>query len=77
VASKGGHPNHPAWYHNLLAHPNTTVQIRAERRPVQARLATAEERERLWALAVAVYPSYESYQQRTEREIPLVVLEPR
>jgi deazaflavin-dependent oxidoreductase (nitroreductase family) len=77
VASKGGYPQNPAWYHNLLAHPDTTVQIRAERRPVHARVATAEERERLWPLAVAVYRSYESYQQRTGREIPLVVLEPR
>jgi deazaflavin-dependent oxidoreductase (nitroreductase family) len=77
VASKGGYPQNPAWYHNLLAHPDTTVQIRAERRPVHARVTTAEERERLWPLAVAVYRSYESYQQRTGREIPLVVLEPR
>jgi deazaflavin-dependent oxidoreductase (nitroreductase family) len=77
VASKGGYPQNPAWYYNLLAHPDTTVQIRAERRPVHARAASAEERERLWPLVVAVYPSYESYQQRTNREIPLVVLEPR
>ncbi len=77
VASKGGYPQNPAWYHNLLAHPNTTVQIRAERRQVHARVATTEERERLWPLAVAVYRSYESYRQRTQREIPIVVLEAR
>jgi deazaflavin-dependent oxidoreductase (nitroreductase family) len=77
VASKGGYPQNPAWYHNLLAHPDTTVQIRSERRPVHARLATAEERPRLWSLAVDLYPSYDNYQQRTEREIPVVVLEPR
>lgn len=75
VASKGGYPQNPAWYHNLLAHPDTTVQIRAERWPVHARVATAEECERLWLLAVAVYPSYESYRQRTQREIPIIVLE--
>src|SRR5579884_4374843 len=53
VASKGGHPKNPAWYHNLLANPDTTVQIGAERRAVHARVATPEERERLWPKAVA------------------------
>jgi deazaflavin-dependent oxidoreductase (nitroreductase family) len=77
VASKGGYPKNPAWYHNLLAHPDTTVQIGAEHRRVHARVAAGAERERLWPLALAVYPTYESYQRRTDREIPLVVLEPR
>jgi deazaflavin-dependent oxidoreductase (nitroreductase family) len=77
VASKGGHPRHPAWYHNLLANPDTEVQIGRARRPVHARVATAEERDRLWPKAVATYAGYEGYQQRTEREIPLVILEPR
>jgi deazaflavin-dependent oxidoreductase (nitroreductase family) len=77
VASKGGHPRHPAWYHNLRAHPDTTVQIGTERRAVRARVATPAERERLWPKAVAAYGGYRGYQQRTEREIPLVILEPR
>jgi deazaflavin-dependent oxidoreductase (nitroreductase family) len=77
VASKGGHPRHPAWYHNLRAHPDTTVQVGSERRPVRARVASAQERERLWPMAVEAYGGYRSYQQRTPREIPLVILEPR
>jgi F420H(2)-dependent quinone reductase len=75
VASKGGHPRNPAWYHNLRANPDTTVQIGSERRRVRARVATPEERERLWPKAVATYSGYRDYQQRTEREIPLVILE--
>jgi deazaflavin-dependent oxidoreductase (nitroreductase family) len=77
VASKGGHPRHPAWYHNLLANPDTEVQIGRARRAVHARVAAAEERDRLWPKAVATYTGYEGYKQRTEREIPLVILEPR
>jgi deazaflavin-dependent oxidoreductase (nitroreductase family) len=76
VASKGGFPSHPAWFHNLRANPDTTVQVGSERRSVHARVAGPEERERLWALAVAAYPGYEDYRARTERQIPLVVLEP-
>jgi deazaflavin-dependent oxidoreductase (nitroreductase family) len=77
IASKGGHPNHPAWFHNLVAHPDTQVQIGSERRRVHARVADEQERERLWPMAVAVYPGYADYQRRTQREIPVVVLEPR
>lgn len=77
VASKGGHPRHPAWFHNLRANPDTTVQIGSERRAVRARVATAAERERLWPMAVETYGGYAGYQRRTDREIPLVVLEPR
>ncbi len=77
VASKGGHPKNPAWYHNLRANPETTVQIGSERRPVRARVATAQERKRLWPKAVATYAGYRGYQERTGREIPLVILEPR
>jgi F420H(2)-dependent quinone reductase len=76
VASKGGFPTNPAWFHNLRANPVTYVQVGPERRRVRARVATPEERERLWALAVAVWPGYEDYRARTDREIPLVVLEP-
>jgi F420H(2)-dependent quinone reductase len=77
IASKGGYPRHPAWFHNLRAHPDTTVQVGARRQAVRARVADSAERERLWPKAVAIYPGYESYQQRTEREIPVVILEPR
>ena len=77
VASKGGHPRHPAWFHNLRANPNATVQIGSERRAVTARVATAAERSRLWPMAVDTYGGYAGYQERTDREIPLVVLEPR
>jgi deazaflavin-dependent oxidoreductase (nitroreductase family) len=77
IASKGGFPRHPAWYHNLVANPDTTVQVGSERRAVHARVATPEERERLWPMAVRAYDGYEDYRARTDREIPLVVLEPR
>jgi deazaflavin-dependent oxidoreductase (nitroreductase family) len=77
VASKGGSPKNPAWFHNLRAYPDTTVQVGSRRRAVHARVATAEERRRLWPKAVAVYEGYRGYQERTEREIPLVILEPR
>jgi deazaflavin-dependent oxidoreductase (nitroreductase family) len=77
VASKGGHPKHPAWYHNLLANPDATIQIGSTRREVHARVASPDERRRLWPKALAVYPGYRGYQERTDREIPLVVLEPR
>ena len=77
VASKGGHPKNPAWYHNLLAHPDTTVQVGGEHRDVHARVADDPERGQLWPLVVSVYPTYDSYQSRTDRQIPLVVLEPR
>jgi deazaflavin-dependent oxidoreductase (nitroreductase family) len=77
VASKGGHPQHPAWYHNLRSNPDTTAQIGSERRPVRARVATPEERGRLWPRIVDAYGGFASYQQRTEREIPLVILDRR
>jgi deazaflavin-dependent oxidoreductase (nitroreductase family) len=78
VASKGGFPKHPAWYHNLKANPDTTVQVASHQIPVRARVATPEERERLWTMAVKAYHGYEDYAARSKgREIPLVVLEPR
>lgn len=77
VASKGGYPKHPAWYHNLRAHPDTTVQIGSERRAVHARVASGDEHVELWPKAVQTYGGYRGYQQRTNREIPLVILEPR
>jgi deazaflavin-dependent oxidoreductase (nitroreductase family) len=78
VASKGGFPKHPAWFHNLKANPDTTVQVGSHVLAVHARVATPEERERLWKMAVAAYHGYEDYAVRSKgREIPLVVLEPR
>jgi deazaflavin-dependent oxidoreductase (nitroreductase family) len=77
VASKGGYPKNPGWFHNLKANPDTTVQIGAERRPVRARVATDAERERLWPKAVATYSGYAGYQRRTDRKIPLLILERR
>jgi deazaflavin-dependent oxidoreductase (nitroreductase family) len=78
VASKGGFPQHPAWYHNLIANPDTAVQVGSEHRDVHARVATAEERERLWPVALKQYRGYADYQARSKgREIPLVILEPR
>jgi deazaflavin-dependent oxidoreductase (nitroreductase family) len=76
VASKGGHDRNPAWFHNLKANPDTVVQIGSERRRVHARVATPDERERLWPKAVAINKGYASYQAKTAREIPLVILEP-
>lgn len=77
VASKGGYPRHPAWYHNLRANPEAEVQIGSEHRPVRAREATPSERERLWPMALDTYSGYAGYQERTGRTIPLVILEPR
>lgn len=77
VASKGGHPKNPAWFHNLKANPDTTVQVGSETRRVHARVAAPEERERLWAKADAEWSDFKTYRARTDREIPLVVLEPR
>jgi deazaflavin-dependent oxidoreductase (nitroreductase family) len=77
IASKGGYPKNPAWYYNLKANPDTTIQIGSKRIPVSAREAKPEEYDRLWKRAVEVYGGYEEYRRRTDRQIPLVVLEPR
>ena len=77
VASKGGHPRHPAWLHNLRAHADTEVQIGRRRMKVHAREAKAEERRRLWPEAADYNPHWGRYRERTSREIPLVLLEPR
>ena len=77
VASKGGSPRHPAWFHNLKANPETTVQNGTRKIAVKARAATGDERKRLWPEVVELFGGYRDYQRRTEREIPLVILEPR
>ena len=76
VASKGGEPTHPLWYHNFLAHPVVQLQDGPEPRLYRARLAGGEERAEWWERAVAQYRPYASYQERTEREIPVFLLEP-
>jgi F420H(2)-dependent quinone reductase len=75
IASVGGAPRHPAWYLNLQGQ-KAEVQVGRERLKVRARDAEGEERERLWAQMVAVYPPYAEYQKKTTRRIPVVVLEP-
>jgi proline iminopeptidase len=75
VASQGGAPEHPGWYRNLDKTPEVELQVRDEVFPARARTAQGEERDRLWRKANAVWPHYEEYQQRTDREIPVVVLE--
>jgi deazaflavin-dependent oxidoreductase (nitroreductase family) len=75
VASKGGAPEHPGWYRNILADPEVTVQILGDVFPAHARTVTGEERERLWAAAAEQWPDYDVYTTRTDREIPVVALE--
>jgi deazaflavin-dependent oxidoreductase (nitroreductase family) len=75
VASKGGAPSHPAWYENLVADPDVKVQVRGDRFAARARTAKADERPELWSAMTAVWPPYDEYQQKTDREIPVVVLE--
>jgi F420H(2)-dependent quinone reductase len=78
VASQGGLPKNPQWYANLLAHPDTAVSLKGQRdRPVRARPAAAEERAALWPRLVDLYADFAKYQRWTDREIPVVVLEPR
>lgn len=75
IGSKGGAPTQPAWYFNLLANPIVELQVGPEKFTANARLAHGEERKRLWEVMVDVYPMYTEYQRKTEREIPVVVLE--
>jgi deazaflavin-dependent oxidoreductase (nitroreductase family) len=77
VASKGGAPEHPAWYHNLVQEPHVELQDGAERHDYTAHVATGAEREEWWQRSVAVWPDYAAYQTRTDREIPVFVLERR
>ncbi len=75
VASKGGAPEHPGWYRNLVKTPEAEVQILGERFRVRARDAEGAERERLWELMNGIWPHYAEYQTKTDRAIPVVVLE--
>lgn len=76
VASYGGRPHHPAWYDNLVANPEVVVQVNDDTYQMSARTATDEERSRWWPRIVGAYHDYATYQSRTDREIPVVILEP-
>jgi deazaflavin-dependent oxidoreductase (nitroreductase family) len=76
VASKGGAPEHPGWYRNLLAHPEVEVQVGTKKLKAKARTATGEERAQLWKKGLEFWPPYADYQKKTDREIPVVVLDP-
>ena len=76
VASMGGAPMHPQWYKNLLADPKAEIQVKADVIPVVARTASDDEKPRLWKIMTDVWPNYDVYQSRTDRQIPLVVLSP-
>jgi len=77
VASKGGAPEDPAWFSNMQADPDATIQVLAEEIPVRMSVAEGEERERLWKLMTEVWPAYDEYQAKTDRTIPIVVLDRR
>lgn len=76
VASRGGHPQHPNWYLNLRKDPQVQAQVGAEQFSATAREAQGAERQRLWALMVSIWPEYENYQAKTQRIIPVIILEP-
>jgi deazaflavin-dependent oxidoreductase (nitroreductase family) len=75
-ASKGGAPANPDWYYNLLAHPRVTAEIGTETAKFLARVAEGEERDRIWAAQKAAYPGFADYEQKTSRQIPVIILEP-
>jgi deazaflavin-dependent oxidoreductase (nitroreductase family) len=77
VAAKAGHPQNPAWVHNLRAHPNTQIQVGARRIDVHAREANGDERQELWSNALAYNSHWRHYERRTDRTIPVVILAPR
>lgn len=77
VASQGGAPTHPQWFHNLQAHPDIDLQAGTETFPVHARVLEGDEREQWWERCVAAYPPYADYQTKTDRQIPVFILEHR
>ena len=77
VASKGGAPDNPGWYKNLQTHPDVEIQVRGEVIPVTARTGTAEDKKRVWPTMLEQWADYDTYQERTERDIPVVLLTPR
>jgi deazaflavin-dependent oxidoreductase (nitroreductase family) len=76
VASMGGAPTHPLWYLNLQATPEATIQVKADTHSVVARTASAAEKPKLWKIVTDIWPNYDVYQSRTDRDIPVVVLSP-
>jgi deazaflavin-dependent oxidoreductase (nitroreductase family) len=76
VASMGGAPMHPAWYLNLTANPSAEIQVRGDHLPVNAHTASPDVKPRLWQIMREIWPNYDTYQSRTERDIPVVVLSP-
>ena len=76
VPSLGGAPQHPLWYHNIMAHPDIAITVGSTSRKMRARQASAAEKAELWPLVVASYPSFQSYQDSTTRDIPLLICEP-
>ncbi len=76
IASNAGFDTHPAWYHNLKAHPDTTIQVKHQGIRVKAETANPAERQRLWAKLMEIAPSYADYEKQTRRVIPIVVLQP-
>ena len=77
VASQGGAPRHPAWYYNLMAHPDIEIEVNGRSRELRARLVEGAERAELWPVCVNRWPGYEGYSKRTTREIPVFLCEPR
>ena len=76
IASKGGAPEHPGWYRNILANPELEVQVGTRKVKAHARTATGDERGRLWEKSLEFWPPYADYRKKTEREIPVMVLDP-
>lgn len=74
IASLGGAPQNPSWYHNLVAHPETTVEVGSERFRAKATVTTGEERQRLYNQQAAQLPAFAEYQKKTKRQIPVIVL---
>jgi deazaflavin-dependent oxidoreductase (nitroreductase family) len=76
-ASKGGAPTNPDWYHNLVANPDTTIELGTETKQVRARIAPEEERSRIWEAQKQAFPNFAEYEKTAGREIPVVIFEPR
>jgi len=77
VASLGGAPKHPVWYHNIVAHPEVELQDGTKKQDMVAREVTGDEKARWWEIAIAAYPDYADYQTKTDRQIPVFVLKPK
>ncbi|MGH8998892.1 MAG: nitroreductase family deazaflavin-dependent oxidoreductase [Acidimicrobiia bacterium] len=76
VASAGGAPDHPLWYKNLVADPSVGLQVGAQKLTARARTAATDEKARLWPVMTSIWPDYDQYQAKTQRDIPVVILEP-